>query len=187
MDTKKKWNEKYKNRLHTSDISSVNQRLKYLSSYLQGGTALDIACGLGANSLFLGQLGYRVKALDISDVAISYVQEQAKNKQLNNIEPFIADLTDWDSLAIKKDSLDLVIMTYYLDRSIFNSIKPIIKRKGYFFMETFYMSTKHENQGISSQYKLKSKELLSEFNDWEILFYEENEWEGRQTIFCSKP
>ena len=36
----------------------------------EAGTALDLACGLGANAIFLAQQGLAVTALDISSVAI---------------------------------------------------------------------------------------------------------------------
>ncbi|WP_338448041.1 methyltransferase domain-containing protein [Niallia oryzisoli] len=184
MDAKKKWNEKYKEKLLKSEEPILNVRLQELSNYLNGGTALDLACGLGGNSTFLANLGYRVEAVDISEVAIEYLQLLSDQKQLS-IHPRISDLTDWQSLDFLENSFDLVVITYYLDRSIFPLVESILKENGYFFMETFYLSPKSE-QKVSSQYKLKSNELLSEFGDWHVLYYEENELEGRQTIFCRK-
>jgi tellurite methyltransferase len=185
MNTKSKWNGKHKERIDNLKELIPNERLKNLVSYLEGGSALDLACGLGGNSLLLAKLGYQVQAMDISDVAISYLQEQALQQQLT-IYPCLADLTEWGSLHLKKDSFDLVVITYYLDRSIFPFIPSIVKENGYFFMETFYRSQLSENQGVSNQYKLQSNELLSKFGDWKVLFFEENEQEGRQTIFCQK-
>jgi tellurite methyltransferase len=75
-------------------------------------------------------------------------------------------------------------LTYYLDRSLFPLIKEVIRTDGYLFFETFYDNGANGNQHISNTYKLKSNELLSEFREWKILFFEENEQEGRQTIFC---
>ena len=103
MDSKMKWNHKYQTLLNEQKKPDPNKRLQSLTPYLNGGVALDIACGLGGNSLLLAQNHYRVHAIDISD-----------------------------------------------------------------------------------RFKLHSKELLREFIDWKILFYEENEYEGRQTIFCQK-
>ena len=54
-------------------------------------------------------------------------------------------------------------------------------------METYYQSPQNEIQRLSNQYKLQPKELLAEFGDWNVLSFEENELEGRQTIFCQKP
>lgn len=182
MNQKDKWNKKYIERIDERKLPAVNPRLEKLVPYLKGGHALDIACGLGANSIFLAQLGYEVKASDISDVAINYVQVQAEKQHLS-IEPYLCDLTEWRNLNVAENSLDLVVITYYLDRTIFPIVRSIIKECGYLFIETFYLSPQHEEQKVSDHYKLQPKELLAEFGDWQVLYYEENEIEGRQTIF----
>ncbi|WP_195891935.1 class I SAM-dependent methyltransferase [Neobacillus dielmonensis] len=179
-----KWNQKYKEKLNRLEEPQPNQRLKKFTSYLNGGAALELACGLGGNSLLLAGLNYQVQAMDISDVAINYIKDLAAAQGLS-INPRVCDLTKGENL--KWEGLfDLVVVTYYLDRSLFSSIKKGIKKNGYFFMETYYMSPGNENQGVSVQYKLKPQELLTEFREWKVLFYEENEQEGRQSIFCQK-
>lgn len=181
-DARMKWNHKYLNRLNEVEQPVANIRLKNLTAYLNGQTALDIACGLGGNSLLLTDIGYTVHALDISDVAINYLKEKAEEKKLPII-PRTCDLTKLHNLT---DSFDMIVMTYYLDRNIFPVVKSMVKEKGYFFMETFYTSPLTEGQTISEKYQLQPQELLHEFQGWKILFYEENEQEGRQTIFCQK-
>lgn len=185
MDMKSKWNSKYKERLKEWKEAVPNPRLKNLASFLHGGKALDLACGLGGNSVYLAQLNYQVEALDLSEVAISYLQEQAAKNHLN-ITPSVCDLSDVHQLQIENNSIDLVVITYYLDRTLFPFVKNIVKKNGIFFMETFYQSPGTINETVSDQYKLHPKELLSEFNNWKIHFFEENEQEGRQTILCEK-
>jgi 2-polyprenyl-3-methyl-5-hydroxy-6-metoxy-1,4-benzoquinol methylase len=185
MDTEAKWNSKHRERIDQLKVPVVNPRLQNLTAYLHGGTALDIACGLGANSLFLANRKYQVEAIDISDVAIKFVQEQARNNGLT-IHPLVFDLTELDFLAWQKQSFSLVVMTYYLDRLLFPIVKSLIQQDGYFFMETFYHTPQNQHESVSNQYKLQSNELLLEFSDWKVLFFEENEQEGRQTIFCQK-
>jgi tellurite methyltransferase len=182
LDPKSKWNDKHKERLNSSEQSAPNARLKALLPYLTGSSALDFACGLGANSLFLAELGYEVQALDISDVAIHYIKDEARKQELP-VRASVGDLTDWGILNLKESSFDLVVITYYLDRSSFPFLKSIIKEDGYLFMETFSASPRNENRGVSDQYKLRSSELLSVFGDLQVLYYEENVQEGRQTVF----
>lgn len=186
MNTRDKWNSKYMERIDQLAEPSPNPRLINLSAYLNGGSALDLACGLGANSLYLARMNYQVQAMDISDVAINYIQEQSSKHHLN-IQSSVSDLTDLRKLEELNGSFDLVVISYYLDQSLFPIMKRLLKENGYFFMETFYQTPFNENQGVSSQYKLLSKELLGEFGDWNILYFEEHEEEGRQTIFCQKP
>ena len=185
MESKMKWNHKYQTLLNEQKKPDPNKRLQSLIPYLNGGVGLDIACGLGGNSLLLAQNHYRVHAIDISDIALDFLKS-SEYEYKQQIIPLQFDLEEWDKLPFHKDEIDLVVMTYYLDRSIFPYVKSIIKEKGYFFMETFYRSLIYDNQHISDRFKLHSKELLREFIDWKILFYEENEYEGRQTIFCQK-
>jgi 2-polyprenyl-3-methyl-5-hydroxy-6-metoxy-1,4-benzoquinol methylase len=130
-------------------------------------------------------MNYQVQAMDISDVAINYIQELATNYKLK-IHPRIYDLTKWKDLNWQNSSFNLVVITYYLDRSLFPIVKSMIKENGYFFMETFYQSPQTENLGVSNQYKLQPQELLVEFGDWTVHFFEEYEQEGRQMIFCQK-
>lgn len=185
MIGKNKWNRKYTERIKTDEPVVENKRLRDLAPYLKGKTALDLACGLGGNSLFLAQIGYDVLALDVSEVAISYLKDKAKNQQLN-IHAAVADLTHSNHLISKKNKFDLIVMTYYLDRSIFPIVKSALTNNGYFFMETFFMSPLKVKPEMPNKYKLHSNELLTEFKGWKILFYEESEVEGRQTIFCQK-
>jgi tellurite methyltransferase len=182
MDTSRKWNTKHKEQLEQKKEPTANRRLEGLSSYLNGGRALDIACGLGGNSLFLAKKNYQVQAVDISDIAIAYIQDQTAKRKLS-IDPQKCDLTDINKLQWSSDTFNLVVITYYLDRELLPIIKRIITENGYFFMETYFQSPQ-DNQKISNKYKLEPQELLSEFKDWKILYYEENEQEGRQTIFC---
>jgi tellurite methyltransferase len=146
---------------------------------------VDLACRLGANSLFLADHHYAVKAFDISEVAVNHVNRLAL-KEHATVHANVCDLSQWGNLDLKENSIDFLVTTYYLDRTIFPYVKSIIKEGGYFFMETFYLSRSHTNENVSNQYKLQPNELLTEFKDWHVLFYEENEQEGRQTIFAKK-
>ncbi len=184
--TKAKWNNKHKERLADMAEPLPSERLNTLFAYLNGGKALDLACGLGGNSLFLADRGYEVEAIDISETAIEFVQELAEKKRLK-INASVMDLTELENLPFQKGTFDFVVIAYYLDRSLFPYVKGVIKEGGHFFMETYYDSQKLERGRVSKQFRLRPNELLKEFRGWKVLFYEENEQDGRQIIFCEKP
>lgn len=186
MDVKMKWNKKYSDRIQQQKAVQPNERLQQMSSYFLGGMALDLACGQGGNSLFLAQREYQVEALDISDIAIDYLKGKTEKNMLT-IHPKVVDLADLSVLNYDNNSFDLIIITYFLDRSLFPFIKKIAKNQGYFFMETFFKTPIMQDRQIPEQFKLDSNELLHVFKEWEILFFEESEQEGRQTILCRKP
>lgn len=154
--SKEKWNKKYRERLTDFTEPKPNARLINLSAQLYGGKALDLACGLGGNSLFLAEQGYEVDATDISETAIEYVRKVAEKKRVK-VNAFVNDLTDIESLPFKKDAYDAVLITYYLDRQLFPYVKGLLKEGGLFFMETYCDSPIVEGGKVSERFQLKPK------------------------------
>jgi tellurite methyltransferase len=185
VESQEKWNRKHLDRLANQDEPIVNERLKKLVPGIEPGRAIDLACGLGANSLYLANLGFEVTAVDQSEVALNHVRNQAEKAGLN-FDPVLADISDPSNLKVELEEFDFAVITYYLNRSLFPLVKNMVKIGGYLFMETFYEADNGGKQQISSQYKLASNELLEEFKGWSIIFFQENETEGIQTIFCQK-
>ena len=187
MDAKNKWNEKYTERLEDKNTPNGSEKLKEFGPYFQGGYAVDLACGLGENSLYLAQLNYEVTALDISDVAVKHVQEKANLRGLS-VQATACDLTKVADLPLKENHYDLAMITNYLDRNLFPILPKIVKKNGFIFIETFYATPENtdKNDHMPEKFKLQPGELLEFFNNWQILHYEENEFSGKQMIFARK-
>ncbi len=206
-----KWNEKYQQKISSqeSSIPKPNTRLSQVISQfgLTGTTALDLACGLGGNSFLLARSGYTVDALDISEVAIRFIKEQQvkddSDSCYKNIRPTVVDL---DEYKPEKGAYDLVVVTYFLDRRLFDPVKECIKVNGLVFMETFYApieapptnATDGGESGhsgdwgahrVPSAFKLEPDELNQVFSPdvgWEILFYQQDEQVHVQSILARK-
>ncbi|UCZ54979.1 methyltransferase domain-containing protein [Bacillus shivajii] len=199
MDPIQKWNEKHKTKLEEKKPQEPNSLLTQLIPAVMDGTAVDLACGLGANSLHLAEKGYDVKAFDISDVAVDRVNKQAAESKLS-VEAKVADLATDDGIKLVADtvdriksaepgetsSADAVIMTYYLERKLFPFIKDLVKTEGYIFIETYVSVPGMTDKPVSEKYKLRPDELVNEFGDWGIVYFDFNEEAGIQTIMARK-
>ena len=75
---------------------------------LEPGRALDLACGEGRNAVWLAERGWRVTAVDFSDVALEKARRLAASRGVE-VEWVVADL-----LAFEPDprSFDLVALLY---------------------------------------------------------------------------
>lgn len=185
MQTKEKWNKKYRHRLQQSETITPNENLQRLERFLQGGTALDIACGLGRNSLYLAKQNYSVTSYDISEVAINHLCQRAEQENLP-ITAKVSDLANINEFTKNlTKTFDLIVNTYYLDRKLFPLIETKLKTGGYFFMETYYQSPE-ANKTIANKYKLEPQELLNQFGNWEVIHFAEDAKLGIQTILCRK-
>jgi len=59
------------------------------------GTALDIGCGAGTDSVFLAKQGWDVTSLDFMPKALEYTQQRASETGVS-VTPVEADITDWE-------------------------------------------------------------------------------------------
>lgn len=141
--------------------------LRKQAIWLGGGTALDLACGLGRNSILLAQKGYHVFAVDSAPTALEILTATAQGKNLN-ITPLLHDLTQ--GLPANPPNVDLVLCFYYLQRSLFPAIKQKIRTGGLFIGRSFCQTEKHS---LSSEIIYNQGELTEIFSDWEILAHEE--------------
>ncbi len=85
-----------------------NQFLAEIAEVLEPGTALDLGCGQGRNSLWLASRGFEVTGLDLSPVAIEQAEAVAAELDLDASFESV-DLTTWDPAG---RVWDLVVLTY---------------------------------------------------------------------------
>ncbi len=158
---KERWNHKYANFPMPNHVSKI---LKNHIVHAKVGRALDIASGPGRNSLFMAEQGFEVDAVDISDTALSYIQDK------KNIRTVCADL---DTYELDK-GYNLIINCNFLDRALVPQIKNALNEGGIILFETF-VETEGEGFHMPSNeaYHLHVNELLELFRDFEVICYEE--------------
>ncbi len=118
------------------------------------GRALDIACGVGQNSLFLAQKGFIVECFDKSKEAIKLVPKHPL------IFPKVSD-----SKKFEFGKYELIVCVNFLDRDLFKKIISSLTFQGVLIMELF-------NSKINPAYCVDKGELCRAFGELEILYYE---------------
>ena len=169
-----RWNQRYQEK--TASETSPANILNICHQYLNGQKkpqpkALDLACGLGGNAICLAEQGYQVTAVDYSDVALTQLAKQAENAALS-IDTVLCDLENIEGEAFK--GFDLVVVSYYLQRSLFEKIFSFLKPGGLLFYHTFSGDQVDDAGPQNPDFRLKQGELLSLCQQYSVLFYRED-------------
>lgn len=129
------------------------------------GWALDLACGVGHNAIFLARHGYDVLALDVSIAALRYCRTAAAAEQLS-VYPVAADI---DRFALACGSFSLVIVFRFLDRALIPRLKEALVPGGLMMYETFNTNRLRVDPGMNRAYLLEPGELARAFADFKTI------------------
>jgi SAM-dependent methyltransferase len=133
------------------------------------GCALDLACGLGGNTLFLAQQGMEAHAWDISQVALDKLQTLASDQGLNINTRHV----DVESNPPESNSFDVIVVSHFLNRSICPMLVNALKPNGLLFYQTF-LRNKPVNIGPSNPgFLLEQNELTELFSGLETITFRE--------------
>jgi len=163
LEDKERWNRRHVEKPMRKSVEPIIT--KYIDLATKG-KALDIACGIGRNTHYLLERGFVIDAVDLSDYALSQVQN---SKQINKIE------VDLDSYNLQKNEYDLVVNINYLSRRLFPQIKEALKPNGVLIFETFIVAHGDFKQPANPEYLLRVNELLHAFIGLDIIYYEERD------------
>jgi len=134
--------------------------------------ALDYACGLGANSIFLADHGFQVSSWDLSEVAVKKINQHSKNNNLK-ITAEVHDLEN--SPPTLKNQFDVIVVSYFLHRATLRVLYDLLKTGGLLFYQTF-SGDQVNGQGPSRKsFRLNKNELLNVFSDMQLLYYREDD------------
>jgi len=135
-------------------------------------TALDLACGLGQNGLWLAAQGYVVSLIDVSRVALTHAQAEASRRNLRTVNFFQLDL---DSAELEAEAYDLVCIFRFLSRSLMPQIRAAVKPGGRIIYQTYNIRYLTARPDMPSEYLLGVGELAGIFGDWKSLHLSEPE------------
>ena len=149
-------------------MTNLTQRHIKVVKYIQHANvdqALDVACGTGRNSHFLSGLGFDVDAVDISDFALTQIDNTPTIKKVE---------TDLDSYNITPNRYDLIVNMNYLNRRLASQMKDALKQGGLIIFETFIVAHgEFQMPTTNLDYLLRKNELLHMFIGLDVIYYEE--------------
>ncbi len=146
---------------------------------LPKGQVFDVAMGTGRNSVYLAKMGFNVEGVDISSNAASDALELA-HKAGVTIKVETVDLEA--RYSIKRDTYNVIICFYYLQRSLIAQIKDGLKVGGVVVYETYIVDQAKFGRPKNPDYLLEHNELLDMFRDFRCLRYREGIIEDRMAI-----
>ncbi len=165
-----RWDTRYQKRNRLDYPSPDDLLVRHAPAGGNQQFALDIACGRGQNSLYLGEIGYQVLGIDISDVGLQAGRDEMARCGLKNVTFVQADL---DHYPLPKVAYDLVCVFFFLNREIIPAIKASVRPGGMVIYETFNRRLRTIRPQSTPEYLLESGELPTFFDDWETVFSQE--------------
>lgn len=171
-DNKTKWQRRYR---HTA-VRPQPARVLTENSHLlpASGQALDLACGLAANAVFLAEQGLQATAWDQSSAAIEQVVDYARQQQLD-INAGVRDVVAEPPPAA---SFEVIVVSRFLHRALCPAIARALKPGGVLFYQTFSAHKRSDSGPSNPDYLLADNELLDLFAGLQIRVYREEKHLG---------
>ncbi len=131
------------------------------------GEALDLACGLGSDALFLARRGLRTRAWDLSPVAVAALNEAAGDL------PLEAEARDVVAEPPESGRFDVICVGHFLDRGLCPRIAAALRPGGLLLYQTWTQERVDDSGPGTGRYRLGPNELLRLFPHLVVRFYRE--------------
>lgn len=174
QETQQRWDKRYEG----SGVGTPAPVLLENAHLLpKAGRALDLACGMAANGMFLAEQGLEVDAWDISPVAVEKVNELGRQRGLN----ITAKACDLGQEKIPEANYDVLICCHFLERGLTQAIVDALKPGGLLFYQTFTQTAVNPGGPEKAEWRLADQELLTMFQPFKVLVYREEGVQGDTT------
>lgn len=173
-----RWDEKYSQR--EAGDAPPDAWLVECVEGMQPGKALDVACGVGHNAIWLAERRWEVEGVDVSPVGLGIAAENARRRNVV-VQWSQGDVEDamW---RLPRSEFDLVVVFRFLDRGrLPASIKECLAPGGMLIYETFVAGQleRADNHLRNPSFALQPGELLELYAGLKVMKYEEVELSDR--------
>jgi SAM-dependent methyltransferase len=132
--------------------------------------ALDVAMGRGRHAVDLARAGFHTFGVDVKMDAVRDAKAAALASGMR-VHAWCADLTEH---PLPSARFDIVLVSRYLQRDLFPSLRDAVLPGGAVVYETFTTAQCALGTGPRSpDHLLEPGELRTRFDGWDVLFYEE--------------
>lgn len=147
-----RWNARYR---RYGSVTTHPLAARALSTPLPDGPVLDLACGPSGAALLAAGSGRAVTAVDISEVALDLLAEQARDRGLGDLIDLVhADLRTWRPMT----SYALVLCTGYWDKALFAPAAEAVAPAGLLGWEAFTTDVLRERPHLPPEWCLEPGE-----------------------------
>lgn len=181
VDSAQKWDAKYASATLNTPANPCHALKQHSRLLPFKGQALEVACGLGGNARFLAQCGLKTHAWDISDSALTVLNNWASLNQLP-IEPLITDL---EQMLLPYQQYDVIVVSRYLDRKLFPQLESALKPGGLLFYQTF-LAPVQDNAPRNPDFYINTGEFNQAWPKLQTLVYGEG-WLPGENDFSEQP
>ncbi|HYZ52932.1 MAG TPA: class I SAM-dependent methyltransferase, partial [Streptosporangiaceae bacterium] len=162
-----RWNARYEKDFAASFVAHPLAR-HALSMPLPDGPVADLACGPSGSALLAAASGRHVTAVDVSEVALRLLGEQARRRGLGDLITLVhADLRAWRPAP---GGYALVLCTGYWDRTVFAAATAAVGAGGLLAWEAFTLEARTARPSLPAEWCLSPGEPASLLpGDFEVI------------------
>lgn len=136
------------------------------------GRALDVACGLGGNALYLARRGFDTWAWDISAEAVARLSALARDLGIR----LHGEVRDVVLAPPEPETFDAIVASRFLERGLAPHLIAALKPGGLLFYQTYTREKATDTGPRNPAFLLEPNELLALFAGLRLVVYRE---EGR--------
>jgi tellurite methyltransferase len=138
--------------------------------------AFDMGCSNGRNTLYLGQQGFNVRAVDNNSGAIDMLQGIINEENLNNVAAQIYDIND-ASITEEYGFISCTVTLMFTDPARIDAIIADMHEHtvpGGYNLIVCAMSTKEHPCPVPFPFTLRTEQLREAYDGWEFIKYNED-------------